>query len=119
MHEKDSRAATDIGEFIYDLEAGQAAQQLSVALSQVAAAVVDREKKGRVSIAFEFEHIPGTHQVRIAHTVKYLRPTMTGQATEEASGATVLHVSRGGALSLAQPELPGMPTLKQDRIQGA
>lgn len=98
-------AATDTGEFITDLDGGFFEIKLSTALSKVAAAVVDKERKGAVSVSFEFEHIPGTHQVRCTHGLKYHHPTQDGKASEEESRATVLHVGRGGALSLAQPSL--------------
>lgn len=109
MHEvtTPSAAVTDVGEFITDLDGGMFDRALSVALSQVAASVVDREKKGKVRIDFAFEHIKGTHQVRLEHTVKFERPTMAGKASEEQTGATVLHVSKGGRLSLSQPDLFG------------
>lgn len=69
MHEvtNPSAAVTDVGEFISDLDGGMFDRLLSVALSQVAASVVDREKKGKVRIDLAFEHIKGTHQVRLAH----------------------------------------------------
>lgn len=108
-----SAAATDVSEFVTDLDGGQFDRMLSIALSKTAAAVIDREKKGKVSITLDFEHIKGTHQVRIAHVVKYQHPTMSGKTAEEANGATVLHVGRYGALSLAQPSL-----LEKDRQQG-
>lgn len=105
-HKLDTTAAsTDVPEFVSDLDGGQFERMLSIALSKVAASVVDREKKGKVSIDLAFEHIKGTHQVRIAHVVKFVQPTMSGKVAEEASGATVLHVGRYGALSLAQPDL--------------
>lgn len=98
-------AATDVGEFVTDLDGGQFDRMLSIALSKVGAAVVDREKKGAVEIKLKFEHIKGTHQVRVEHAIKFVQPTMSGKVAEEAAGATVLHVGRYGALSLAQPEL--------------
>lgn len=100
-----SAAATDVPEFISDLDGGQFDRMLSIALSKVAAAVVDREKKGKVDITLTMEPIKGTHQVRIAHTIKFTNPTMQGKVAEEASGATVVFVGRFGALSLAQPSL--------------
>lgn len=100
-------AATDVGEFVTDLDGGQFDRMLSIALSKVAASVVDREKKGKVSIDLSFEHIKGTHQVRVAHVVKFTQPTMSGKVAEEATGATVLHVGRFGRISLAQPSLLG------------
>ena len=41
---------------------------------------------------------------------------MSGSASEEAKGATVMHVGRFGKLSLAQPSL--LDTEKQTRIGG-
>lgn len=118
MKERPSGAATDVGEFLTDLDAGQFDAMLSVALSKTAAAVVDKEKKkGKVTITLDFEAIKGTHQVRVAHTVKYIAPTMSGKSSEEAGGATVLHVGRNGRLSLAQPELFGEES-RQTRIDG-
>lgn len=105
MHATDSRAATDVESFVSDLEAGIFAQQLSVALSQVAASVVDEDRKGKVKLELSFEAIKGTHQVRVEHKIAYERPTASGRAGEETKGATVLHVGKGGRLSLAQPSL--------------
>jgi hypothetical protein len=99
-------AATDIPEFISDLNAGVFEQSLSVALSKVAAACVDHDpKKGKVTVTFDFERIAGTHQVRIGHTLKFDSPTALGKTSEEVCGADVLHVGKGGGLSLAQPSL--------------
>lgn len=110
MHQTDAtRAATDVAEFVTDLDGGQFEHMLSIALSDVAAATIDHDKKGCVELKLEFERIDGTHQVRIGHTLKFTRPTSTGKVAEHALGATVLHVGRYGRLSLAQRELPGMP----------
>ena len=120
MHQTDtSRAATDVGEFFTDLDGGQLEHMLSVALSETAAAVVDREKKGKVKLELSFEHIKGTHQVRVEHKVTFEKPTMSGRAGEESKGATVLHVGRFGKLSLAQPSLLEGDGKKQARIPGA
>lgn len=98
-------AATDVSEFISDLDGGQFERLLSVALSQVAAAVVDREKKGEVVLKLKFDPIKGTHQINIEHELKFTKPTSSGKAFEQATRNTVLHVGRYGALSLAQPSL--------------
>lgn len=102
-----SAAATDVGEFITDLDGGVFDRKLSIALSQVAAAAVDNDKAGEVNIKFTFQRIPGTTQVRCEHTLKFVKPTMDGKAGEEEKRSTVLHVGRFGALSLAQPSLIG------------
>lgn len=105
-----SAVATDVGSFVGELEAGLFESQLSVALSETAAAVVDHEaKKGaKVTVTFEFEHIAGTQQVRIGHAVKFERPTRFGKRTETCKGASVMHVGKRGRLSVTQPEIDGM-----------
>lgn len=98
-------AATDVGEFITDLDGGVFDRKLSVALSQVAAAAMDHDKSGEVIVKFTFSRIPGTGQVTCDHMLKFIKPTLDGKASEEEKRTTVLHVGRYGALSLAQPSL--------------
>lgn len=107
-----SAAATNIPEFIGDLEAGLVENQLSMAVSETAAAVVDHEKKkkgGKVVLTLEFEHIEGTQQCRIAHQIKYERPTRFGKKGEICSGASVMHVGKRGKLTVTQPEFEEVP----------
>jgi hypothetical protein len=105
-----SAAATDIPAVISDLDGGQFERLLSIALSQTAASVVDHGRMGEVTIKLKLEKIQGTSQIRLGHNLKFSKPTMTGKAGEETEGATVLHVGKFGALSLAQPSL-----LEKDR----
>lgn len=98
-------ASTDVSEFISDLDGGIFERKFSIALSQVAASVVDHDKAGKVQIELSFERIDGTAQVRCEHVLKFVRPTLDGRAAEEEKRSTVLHVGKGGALSLAQPSL--------------
>ena len=94
-------AATDVGEFLTDLDGGVFDRKLSVALSQVAAAVVDHDKVGEVTVKFSFKKIPGTGQVHCEHQLKFVKPTLDGKAGEEEKRTTALHVGKFGALSLA------------------
>ena len=94
-------AATDVSEFITDLDGGMFDRKLSIALSQVAAATVDHDKAGEVNLKFSFKKIPGTTQVHVTHTLKYSKPTMDGKAGEEESRTTALHVGKFGKLTLA------------------
>lgn len=100
-----SAAATDVGEFITDLDGGMFDRMLSIALSQTAAAVIDHEKVGEVTIKFKMSKIAGTQQLRLAHDIKFSKPTSMGRSSEETEGATVLFVGQFGRLSLAQPSL--------------
>lgn len=94
-------AATDVGEFITDLDGGIFDRKLSIALSQVAAATVDHDKAGEVIVKLSFKKIPGTTQVHIGHQLKFTKPTADGKASEEETRTTAMHVGRFGALSLA------------------
>lgn len=98
-------AATDVQEFITDLDGGQFERALSVALSQVAASVVDNTRPGEVHLRFKVKPINKTHQVAFESELKFLRPTTQGKAMEMATSVTVLHVGQYGRLSLAQPSL--------------
>lgn len=98
-------AATDVSEFVTDLDGGVFDRKLSVALSQVAAAAMDHDKSGEVVVKFTFKRIPGTGQVTCDHQLKFTKPTQDGSASEEEKRTTVLHVGKYGALSLAQPSL--------------
>lgn len=107
-------AATSVSDFIQDLDGGVFESKLSIALSQVAAATVDHEKAGKVSIEMTFQRIPGTSQVRCEHVLKFVKPTMDGKSGEEEKRSTVLHVGRYGALSLAQPSLMGKTATQRE-----
>ncbi len=94
-------AATDVGEFITDLDGGIFDRKLSIALSEAAAACVDNDKQGEVSVKFTFKKIPGTKQVHCQHMLKYMTPTADGKKSEEETRSTPLHVGKFGRLSLA------------------
>lgn len=94
-------AATDVGEFITDLDGGQFDRMLSIALSQVAAGTVDNDGTGEVNIKFKFTKVPGASQVICAHQLKFSRPTQGGRASEETTRKTALHVGKFGRLTLA------------------
>lgn len=106
-----SAAQTDVSAFITDLDGGQFDRMLSVALGQVAAGVVDNNKVGEVAVKFTIERIPGTHQVNVKHQLKFVKPTMDGKASEEATRKTVMHVGKNGVMSLipeTQTTIPGL-----------
>lgn len=105
MSNPPTQAVTDVPEFITDLDGGQFDRALSIALSQTAAAVVDNDKVGEVNVAMKIKPIPGSHQVRVEHTLTFKRPTRDGKAAEEVTRSTVMHVGKGGKLSLAQQPL--------------
>lgn len=108
MHEvpRPQTAATDVAEFVGDLDGGQFEVMLSVAVSKVAAAVIDHSRKGKVKITLDFEQIKKTHSVVVAHEIVYESPTRLGGSRETVKGESVLHVGKYGRLQLTQPSLP-------------
>ena len=94
-------SGTDVGAFLSDLDGGVLERKLSLALSQVAAASVDNDRIGEVSLKFSFKRIPGTTQVHCEHQLKFTRPTLNGKAGEEEKRTTALHVGKFGRLTLA------------------
>ena len=94
-------AATDVPEFISELDGGNFEHKMSIALSEVAAACCDNDKAGEVNLKFSFKKIPGTSQVHCEHTLKFIRPTMDGKSGEEEKRTTPLHVGKFGKLTIA------------------
>ena len=90
--------STNIEEFLSDLDAGVFAERVSRALSNVAAAVCDYEKKGQVKLTFDIKQT-GNHQVHIDHTVEFVQPTKNGKATENNKTTTNMHVGKGGRMT--------------------
>lgn len=101
-------AATDVPDFLSDLDGGVFERKFSIALSQVAAAAVDNDRSGEVNIKFTFKKIPGTTQVHCEHVLKFSKPTLSGKAGEEEKRTTALHVGKYGKLSLAPENQLGL-----------
>ena len=118
-------AATDVGEFITDLDGGQFDRMLSIALSQVAAGTCDNDGKGSVAVNLEFTKVPGASQVIVTHTLKFTRPTADGKASEEVKRKTAMHVGKFGRLTLApENQFPlftrdGAPAAGDSQASGA
>lgn len=113
-----ANAQTNVTELVADLDAGQFERKLGIALSQVAAAVVDNGRQGEITVKMKFTAIPNTHQVRCDHHIEFKRPTTTGVAGEKDMCSTVLYVGQFGRLSLAQPPLKGMQGELTERSGG-
>lgn len=90
---------TKVGKFIEDLDGGVFEEKLSQILSDVAGAVIDQGKLGKVDISFTIKQIGNSHQVQIDHTLKYKRPTSRGSMSEDNTTSTPMHVGSRGALT--------------------
>jgi len=100
-----ARTATDVTDFIANLDAGLFEQKLGLALSQVAAGAMDHDRKGKITITLTFERLEGTFQCRVGHQLQFARPTLDGEAGEKEKRATVFHVGQYGALSIIPPDM--------------
>lgn len=91
---------TDTTAFIQDLDGGTLESKLAQILSNVAAAVVDNERKGSVTLKFDISRIGQSFQVNVTHTLGFKQPTLRGESSEIESGVTPMHVGKGGSLTL-------------------
>lgn len=94
----------DPNEFLNELDAGAFMSKVAHALCEVAAGTVDngdKGKKGSVALTFTVQRVGESNQVSIDHKLAYKRPTRRGHSTEEDTTATLMHVSRGGRMSIA------------------
>lgn len=88
--------ATDVKNFIGDLNAGVFEQQLGRALSDVASGVITHGKKGQVKITLDLKQIGDSDQVEITHKLDYTQPTKRGSKREDTAVATPMYVSNKG-----------------------
>ena len=101
---------TDFVEILPELDGGVFAQQVGVALSEVAQGVVMTGRKGTVSLTFSIKQIAESRSVQIDHAIAYKEPTPKGSRTEDRVTSTPMHVGANGRLTLfpeSQPPLFG------------
>lgn len=91
---------TDVGKFIIDLDGGVFEQKLGHALSTVAAASVDHNKVGKVTVELTVRRLGDSHQVQIDHKLVSKVPTKRGEVSESNTTSTPMHVNVGGKLTL-------------------
>ena len=95
-----SATVNDPNEVMGEFDGGQYLAMLARALGSVAAAVVDNERKGKITLELDFTRIKKTQQVSIKHSLKFSRPTMDGEASEKVARETVMHVGKYGKLTI-------------------
>lgn len=95
-----SSIVNEPAEVLGEFDGGQYLLMLARALGSVASSVIDHDRKGKITLELDFSRIKKTHQVAIKHSLKFLRPTMDGEAGEKVSRETVMHVGKFGKLSI-------------------
>jgi hypothetical protein len=91
---------TKIENFFADLDGGVFEEKIIRAISDVAAAVIDNNKAGKISISLDFKRIGSSSQVTIDHKLVYVKPTSKGKASEENTTQTPMHVGARGKVTL-------------------
>lgn len=90
----------DAIEMLGDLDAGVFMQKVSHALRTVALAVCEHDRKGKVVFELELDKMGDSRQVILSHTLKLLKPTRRGKASEEDTTNTPMYVGAKGELSI-------------------
>lgn len=85
-----------------ELDAGIFLSKVEAALKNVAIGVVTNDKKkGKVTIELELERINGTSSVQVHSTLKYLKPTNSGEQAEKSRTSTPMYVNNLGYLTIS------------------
>lgn len=101
--------ATDIQEFLSNLEGGVLQEALGHIVSDVAFAVRhnDSRIKGRVNISLSFEKL-NDDQVMVTHKVEFKKPTNKGSISEDRESQTPMFVNKGGELTVFRKDQEDM-----------
>lgn len=92
--------ATDVQQFLSDLDAGLFERKIGIALSDVAAGVIDNDQQGEVTIKLKLKRIGNSTSVVVSHELSYKRPTAKGHQSEVNLTSTPMHVSKGGKMTI-------------------
>lgn len=93
--------ATDVQEFLSNLEGGVLQEALGNILSDIAFSVRNNDSriKGRVNLSLSFEKL-NDNQVMITHKIDFKKPTSKGSISEDRESQTPMYVNKGGELSI-------------------
>lgn len=99
--------ATNVDDFIGELNSGILKDQLAAILSETALATVlhgKGNKKGKVNIELTFAQIGENEQVVVSAKLSKSAPTARGKKYEENITDTSMFVGKGGRLTIDQPK---------------
>lgn len=71
-----------------------------MAFREVAFGVTNERRTGEIVIRLKIKPINDSSQVNCQHSIKYTKPTAKGSVVEDATTSTLLHVGKGGRMSL-------------------
>jgi len=92
--------STDVDEMMAVLDSGTFKRNLAKALSEVANAVVNFERVGKVTVGFDIRPLGSGAQVMINHCLTFVQPTMKGKISEDHTTSTPMFVDKKGNMTL-------------------
>lgn len=95
---------TNVKEFIETLNGGIFNRQLSIGLSEVAAALVEHGGKGELTISIKMEQVGNTKQIKLPTTLKYTRPTSSGKRIEDFESVSLMYLGMSGLVPFREEQ---------------
>lgn len=99
--------ATNVPEFLSELDAGIFENKISAVLNEVALGVLNNRQKGEVKITLSLEPMSTSAEekrVKIKHKLSFTKPTPRGKSSEDDTTETPMFVNRGGKLTILQED---------------
>lgn len=101
---------TNTTQFLTDLTGGAFADQIGMAISDVAESVIATGKKGQVKITLDLSVLGDkeAYQVNVKHKLDYTAPETFGTRKEDYARQTPMYVNKGGEVSLFANHTAGL-----------
>lgn len=90
--------ATQVEQFISDLDGGQLEEKFSKVISMVAGSVMDHGTAGEITIKLKFKKL-SEQQVMVEHDLHFMRPTLRGKQSENETNKTPMFVGEKGKVT--------------------
>lgn len=92
--------ATNVENFIAEVNGGVLATQLGHVLSDVAESVITHEDKGEITLKIKMAPSKNANQIELDYALDYKAPkAKKGFRSERTPGDTLMYVGKGGVLS--------------------
>jgi hypothetical protein len=113
----ETNRATNVPDFLGELDGGVFETKIASALNEVALGVMNNGSAGEVTLKFKVAPMSKSREekrVMITHKMSYVRPTPRGKFSEEDTTETPMYVNRGGELTILPKDQGQLLTLTGD-----
>jgi len=110
----ETNRATNVPDFLGELDGGIFETKFASALNEVALGVLNNGQVGEITLKFKVQRLGKSleeKRVMITHKLIYVRPTPRGKFSEENTTETPMYVNRGGRLTILQEDQGQLLTL--------